>query len=118
MCLVRPLFRRAAQRHSPHKEANNEDAYHFYRGCGIDRRHLDCQRADDAVERFDRQSSAAGAATQTIGSSPFCIKTSASGSLNCKYASLAACEKDAKPQNLNCSPNPNRGTTGSSTNMK
>jgi hypothetical protein len=51
--------------------------------------------------------------SQTIGSSPFCINTSASGGLNCKYASMAACEKDAKPQNLNCSPNPNKSTTGS-----
>jgi hypothetical protein len=51
--------------------------------------------------------------SQTIGSSPFCIGTSASGTLNCKYASMAACEKDAKPQNLNCSPNPNKSTTGS-----
>ena len=50
---------------------------------------------------------------QAIGNSPFCINTSAGGALNCKYASLAACEIDAKPQNLNCSPNPNRGTTGS-----
>ncbi len=50
---------------------------------------------------------------QTIGSSAFCINTSASGGLNCKYASMAACEKDAKPQNLNCSPNPNKSTTGS-----
>ena len=50
---------------------------------------------------------------QTMGNSPFCITTSASGGLNCKYTSLAACEKDAKPQNLNCSPNPTKGTTGS-----
>jgi hypothetical protein len=50
---------------------------------------------------------------QAIGNSQFCINTSTSGVLNCKYASLSACEKDAKPQNLNCSPNPNRGTTGS-----
>ena len=50
---------------------------------------------------------------QTIGNSPFCINTSASGALNCKYASMAACEKDAKPQNLNCSPNPKKSTTGS-----
>jgi len=47
------------------------------------------------------------------GNSPFCINTSASGALNCKYTSLTACEKDAKPQNLNCSPNPNKSTTGS-----
>lgn len=51
--------------------------------------------------------------SQTIGTSPFCITTSASGGLNCKYASMAACEKDAKPQGLNCSSNPNKSTTGS-----
>lgn len=48
----------------------------------------------------------------TTGSGKFCIETSAGGSLNCKYASLAACEKDAKTQNLNCSPNPKSSTTG------
>ena len=58
-------------------------------------------------------SSSSDAAPQAIGSSPYCIAVSPSGSLNCKYVSLAACEKDAKPQNLNCAPNPNRGTTGS-----
>ena len=52
-------------------------------------------------------------APQTIGNAAFCINTSASGALNCKYASMAACEKDAKPQNLNCSPNPKKSTTGS-----
>jgi hypothetical protein len=46
------------------------------------------------------------------GSGKFCIETSAGGSLNCKFASLAACQKDAKAQNLNCVPNPNSGTTG------
>ena len=46
------------------------------------------------------------------GSGKFCIETSAGGSLNCKYASLSACQKDAKAQNLNCSPNPNSATTG------
>jgi hypothetical protein len=59
-------------------------------------------------------SSGSGMGTpQQIGNAPFCINTSASGGLNCKYASLAACEKDAKPQNLNCSPNPKKSTTGS-----
>ena len=52
-------------------------------------------------------------APQTTGNAAFCIATSPSGPLNCKYASLAACEKDAKPQNLNCSPNPKKSTTGS-----
>ena len=50
---------------------------------------------------------------QATGNAAFCIATSPGGPLNCKYASLAACEKDAKPQNLNCSPNPKKGTTGS-----
>jgi hypothetical protein len=58
-------------------------------------------------------SSGSGMKAQTVGNSPFCINTSASGGLNCKYTSMAACEKDAKPQNLNCSPNPNKSTTGS-----
>lgn len=47
------------------------------------------------------------------GSGQFCIETSKGGGMNCKYASMAACEKDAKAQNLNCSPNPNKSTTGS-----
>ncbi len=58
-------------------------------------------------------SSANMQAPQTTGSAAFCIATSPGGPLNCKYASLAACEKDAKPQNLNCSPNPKKSTTGS-----
>ena len=36
-------------------------------------------------------------APQATGNAAFCIQTSASGGLNCKYASMAACEKDAKP---------------------
>lgn len=52
-------------------------------------------------------------APQTTGNAAFCIATSPGGALNCKYASLAACEKDAKAQNLNCSPNPKKSTTGS-----
>jgi hypothetical protein len=50
---------------------------------------------------------------QATGNAAFCITTSPGGALNCKYASMAACEKDAKPQNLNCSPNPKKSTTGS-----
>ena len=52
-------------------------------------------------------------APQTTGNAAFCIATSPGGALNCKYASRAACEKDAKAQNLNCSPNPKKSTTGS-----
>ena len=54
-----------------------------------------------------------GSALQTTGNAAFCIATAPGGALNCKYASMAACEKDAKPQNLNCSPNPKKSTTGS-----
>jgi hypothetical protein len=54
-----------------------------------------------------------GMQPQATGTGAFCIAASTGGALNCKYASLAACEKDAKPQNLNCSPNPKKGTTGS-----
>ena len=52
-------------------------------------------------------------APRTTGNGAFCIATSPGGPLNCKYASMAACEKDAKAQNLNCSANPKKGTTGS-----
>jgi len=52
-------------------------------------------------------------APQATGNAAFCIATSPGGPLNCKYASMAACEKDAKAQNLNCSPNPKKSTTGS-----
>ena len=51
-------------------------------------------------------------APQTTGNAAFCIATSPGGPLNCKYASMAACEKDAKAQSLNCSPNPKKSTTG------
>ncbi|HZP69123.1 MAG TPA: hypothetical protein VFB29_04190 [Pseudolabrys sp.] len=50
---------------------------------------------------------------QTTGNAAFCITTSPGGLLNCKYASMAACEKDAKAQNLSCSANPKKSTTGS-----
>jgi exo-beta-1,3-glucanase (GH17 family) len=46
------------------------------------------------------------------GSGKFCIETSKGGSLQCKYASITACQKDAQPQGLRCSPNPKSGTTG------
>ncbi|HEY1472522.1 MAG TPA: hypothetical protein VGF53_00400 [Pseudolabrys sp.] len=54
-----------------------------------------------------------GATANATGSGKFCIEVSKGGSLQCKYASNAACEKDAQPQGLRCAPNPNQGTTGS-----
>jgi hypothetical protein len=61
----------------------------------------------------DKSGSMSKSPTQATGNGKFCIETSAGGSWDCKYASLAACEKDAKPQNRQCNPNPNSGTTGS-----
>jgi len=58
--------------------------------------------------------SMASGKTAAVGKGKFCIETSAgSASLQCKYASMAACEKDAKANNRQCSQNPNLGTTGS-----
>jgi hypothetical protein len=48
---------------------------------------------------------------QAMGNGKFCIETTPGGSVQCKYASLATCEKDAKPQGLRCSPK--SATTGS-----
>jgi hypothetical protein len=59
------------------------------------------------------QSSQPGGARLAAGSGKFCIEVSKGGSLQCKYASITACEKDAQAQGLQCSPNPNAGTTGS-----
>jgi hypothetical protein len=56
--------------------------------------------------------SSAGSGRVT-GNGQFCIQMSKStGGIECKYASMTACEKDAQPQGLQCSPNPNQGTTG------
>ena len=65
-----------------------------------------------AQNSMGRSSNTSGSPPVATGNAAFCINISAGSGLNCKYASMAACEKDAKPQNLLCSPNPNKGTTG------
>jgi len=57
-------------------------------------------------------SSGMSKSANAAGSGKFCIETSKGGSLQCKYASITACEKDAQPQGLRCAPNPKTGTTG------
>ncbi len=61
------------------------------------------------------QSSSAAASDKMTwkGAGKFCISQSA-GSLemDCKFASIEACQSEAKPRNLNCLPNGNAGTTG------
>jgi hypothetical protein len=55
---------------------------------------------------------AGGAKGRVTGTGQFCVEVSKGGGINCKYASITACEKDAQPQGLQCSPNPQQGTTG------
>jgi hypothetical protein len=57
-------------------------------------------------------SSSMGAQQQATGSGKFCLEGAPGGALNCKYASITDCQKDAK-DGQKCSANPNSGTTGS-----
>lgn len=50
-------------------------------------------------------------ATHATGNGKFCI-SGADGTLNCKFASLASCQKSVKGSE-SCQPNPNNSTTGS-----
>jgi hypothetical protein len=55
-----------------------------------------------------------GMKDRVAGKGKFCIQVSKSGSgVECTFATLEACTKDAQPRGLQCSPNPNLGTTGS-----
>lgn len=58
-----------------------------------------------------------GRKVAVTGRSKYCMSgAGGSNSLNCKYASLAACTKAAKPMHRTCKPNPNLGgTTGMKT---
>ena len=47
-----------------------------------------------------------------VGNGQFCVEISKGGGIDCKYASMTACEKDAQPQGLQCSANLKQGTTG------
>lgn len=47
---------------------------------------------------------------RVIGTSSYCVKTK-SGDLNCKFASLSACQDDAN--GATCTANPHTSTTGS-----
>lgn len=57
--------------------------------------------------------STSGSKMQVTGTGKFCVEQSPGGALDCKFANLAACEKEGKANNLQCKPNPNTGgTTG------
>jgi hypothetical protein len=53
-----------------------------------------------------------GMAQKVTGTSKFCLETSPGGALNCKFASMDACQKAGKGSSQ-CVPNPKMGTTGS-----
>ena len=58
-------------------------------------------------------SSPSQGAPVATGTGKFCVQISKSNSgLNCKFASMDACNKEAQAQGLQCQPNPNQGTTG------
>jgi hypothetical protein len=58
-------------------------------------------------------SSPSQGAPVATGTGKFCVQISKSNNgLNCKFASIKACTKEAQAQGLQCSPNPNQGTTG------
>lgn len=62
------------------------------------------------------KSMGADSSAKVIGSSKFCAKTS-SGALNCTFASMEACQKDAKGDT--CTTNPQESsTTGAGANTK
>jgi len=46
---------------------------------------------------------------RVAGNGKYCEQTSASGTLDCFYASMSACHKHAKGENLSCVTNPDRG---------
>jgi hypothetical protein len=55
-------------------------------------------------------SSSMSKSARVVGTSKYCIKTK-SGELNCKFASLSACQKGAS--GATCTVNPHTSTTGS-----
>jgi hypothetical protein len=58
----------------------------------------------------EASSAATGHHARAAGRGKFCIPTSANGPLNCRYASMSACEAHNKSSNLKCVANPRSGT--------
>jgi len=67
--------------------------------------------ANPAASSMSKSSMSKGSMGQKVtGKSKFCVQGS-SGAMNCKFASMQACQKAAKGGQ--CMPNPKMGTTGS-----
>lgn len=71
-----------------------------------------------SINKGSRPTAASGAesgaaATNTprrvAGHGRYCKQTSATGALDCFYASMNTCQKHTKSNNLHCVANPNRG---------
>jgi hypothetical protein len=60
----------------------------------------------------ESQATAKGKPARVAGHGKFCSENS-NQALNCKFASMSACEKQNKSQNLHCVANPKQATTGS-----
>jgi hypothetical protein len=60
----------------------------------------------------ESQTTATGQPARISGRGKYCSEMTNSA-LNCKFASMSACEKQSKSQNLRCVANPKLGTTGS-----
>jgi hypothetical protein len=58
----------------------------------------------------ESESAATGSRAHVAGRGKYCKVTSANGTLDCFYASMDACQKHSKSDNLRCVTNPNRGT--------
>jgi len=69
-----------------------------------------------AASSMDKSNSMGSSSMHTTGTAKFCISDTG-GALNCKFASLSACQKIAKSGET-CKANPNSGTTGSGSGSK
>ena len=62
----------------------------------------------------ESHAAAPGSGVRVRGTGKFCKEMSASGPLDCVYASMSDCKKHNTANNLECVANPALGTTGSS----
>ncbi len=60
-----------------------------------------------ATSGAESQATAVGKNIRVAGKGKFCSKSSRNGALDCFYASMSACQKHSKANNLQCVVNPN-----------
>ena len=74
------------------------------------------QTKSSAMSKSGKKLSKSGYSVK--GRSTYCSKTATGKALNCKYTTMAACEKVSKPGGKVCMRNPRMSTTGAGTGMK